>query len=401
MQSGILTCIIALASSYKKVYMSASTGSRPMFFGVYDATSQRHCRSQFEVLKAEYETLFNSPSLSFQEGHTGPAPATPLSPDARIAKEIIDRHLGSKDPETAPETLKWHDVLEFHRCLLSMLPLPDLKRAAWALRERYRETFGEIEYTHYLASKPPDLNEPTISRDDLLADLNQLLVLTYGSYEMGPENSLLLRRRVKATMITIGVVLAAFGFLLYFFSEHYGKGDYPMGATMLTVGFAGALGGFVSVLQRLRQLGGSGDALTDYHGIQSERFTTIVAAGLMGFLFAGVMYLLFAAKLVEGSLFPDLGPKADSQSSAIVQPVSTAAAPEGSVATKEVPPAAEVPKPAKPGVSVYNFLSERRPQESKDVALLIIWAFLAGFIERLVPDNLSRLLAKKAELQST
>jgi hypothetical protein len=47
---------------------------------------------------------------------------------------------------------------------------------------------------------------------------------------------------------------------------------------------------------------------------------------------------------------------------------------------------------------VYNFLSERLPRDSHDFALLFVWSFLAGFFERLVPDNLARLLAKKAEL---
>jgi len=40
--------------------------------------------------------------------------------------------------------------------------------------------------------------------------------------------------------------------------------------------------------------------------------------------------------------------------------------------------------------------AERRISSGADVALLLIWAFIAGFSERLVPDLLSRL-AKKAE----
>lgn len=61
-------------------------------------------------------------------------------------------------------------------------------------------------------------------------------------------------------------------------------------------------------------------------------------------------------------------------------------------------PAAEVRAPSESRRNVYNFLSERLPRDSHDFALLFVWSFLAGFFERLVPDNLARLLAKKAEL---
>lgn len=261
-------------------------------------TAKRHRRSQFEMLRAEYETLFNSPISALHADAGGAAVATVIDP-AAIAQQIIDKY------RQKPETLDWPTVHKFHCCVLHMLPDARLKRAGWALRERYRDMFGEREYGEYLDSKPPDLNgTASFSRESILADLYQLLEIFYGTYAMGPDNSRLLHHRTVQTMITIGIAVTAFGVLLALF--HANKAQ-ELGATILTVCYAGAMGGFVSALQRLRQLGGSGDSLTDYHEIQSVGYTTIIAAGMIGALFAGVLYLLFAAGLIQGSLFPNLG----------------------------------------------------------------------------------------------
>ncbi len=114
--------------------------------------------------------------------------------------------------------------------------------------------------------------------------------------------------------------------------------------TTLTASLCGRDERFLSALQRLRQLGATGDSLTDFYEIEIVGYSTIFAGGVIGASFAGVLYLLFRAGLLAGNLFPD-----------------------------------------------FN------KQDASTFPKLIVWAFLAGFIERLVPDTLNRLLAKNSD----
>ncbi|HET7288725.1 MAG TPA: hypothetical protein VFI71_14685, partial [Pyrinomonadaceae bacterium] len=52
-------------------------------------------------------------------------------------------------------------------------------------------------------------------------------------------------------------------------------------------------------------------------------------------------------------------------------------------------------------LQIKDFLKETGPKDGVSFALLMIWSFIAGFAERLVPDTLNRLVAKTEAIQGT
>jgi hypothetical protein len=110
---------------------------------------------------------------------------------------------------------------------------------------------------------------------------------------------------------------------------------------ILVVVLFGCLGAFLSTQRRLQQPSEDGDPLIAILGLYEfnniKRFPLIA-----GGLFATVLYFILVAGFLKGDLFPEL----------------PAGIPQGGVAW----------------------------------AKLVIWAFLSGFAERLVPDTLDRLV---------
>jgi len=50
-------------------------------------------------------------------------------------------------------------------------------------------------------------------------------------------------------------------------------------------------------------------------------------------------------------------------------------------------------------LQIKDFLRKTGPASGIAYALLIIWSFLAGFAERLVPDTLNRLVQKNIDVE--
>jgi len=50
-------------------------------------------------------------------------------------------------------------------------------------------------------------------------------------------------------------------------------------------------------------------------------------------------------------------------------------------------------------LQIKDFLRKTGPASGISYSLLIIWSFLAGFAERLVPDTLNRLVQKNLDIQ--
>ena len=165
----------------------------------------------------------------------------------------------------------------------------------------------------------------------------------------------------------------------------------------------------------------------------------ILLSPIYGAIFASLLFVLFAAGILNGSVFPTIVTPGWNSPTAAPSPVVTAQAPKGPSATPSVTqlatatpagsPTSNAKGAASPGSSIANqteaeksqsptpapvptpapsprtavlqirdFLQQTGPRSGIAYALLIIWSFLAGFAERLVPDTLNRLVQKNLDI---
>jgi hypothetical protein len=125
-------------------------------------------------------------------------------------------------------------------------------------------------------------------------------------------------------------------------------------ALLASAGIAGATGGLMSVIQRVQARVPESDATTDLWAL-SEAETAVFFAPVTGLIFAIVLSFLFAGGVLSGTVFPDI-----QHDHAWF-------------------------------FAIFN---------AKVFALWLLWAFLAGFSERLVPDGLDALAKQQSDLSS-
>ena len=346
--------------------------------------------------------------------------------------------------------LTWSDIYTFDLALVDWRPLENLVRKAYDARSKYRSFAGQKEYDEYLASKPPDLTailikpsamklepgpheevitsppmpepepepEPEIPGSAeivqriLAADIRYLLSKFYLYYAMLPmRESLREQLTDKAVKMTIWIlviivilVVISLGGLNYFLS---GGGGFDavfgltgvFGLTVGSVALAGIVGGCVSMLQRIQSAPTEGDALFNLAAL-TNGWRGVSLSPLYGAIFASLLFILFAAGILEGSVFPRI----ETVGSEKTQPAATAVpAPTATTDASPTPTATPTPnETARKGVlQIKDFLKETGPKDGVSFALLLIWSFIAGFAERLVPDTLNRLVAKTEAIQGT
>jgi hypothetical protein len=81
-----------------------------------------------------------------------------------------------------------------------------------------------------------------------------------------------------------------------------------------------------------------------------------------GVVAAWIIYLLFASGLIKGSLFPEFPQTAPDSH-----------------------------------LGVIGRFEACQPQQASELAKLLAWAFIAGFVERLIPDKLNQLAGQASE----
>jgi hypothetical protein len=165
------------------------------------------------------------------------------------------------------------------------------------------------------------------------------------------------------------VWLAGASLLFILFYEFSLRAIYSSGwreylpVSMLTVVVVvGAIGGLISVQQRFQSASSEGDPVYNLSVFAQGR-KDIFPSIISGAVFAVVLYLLIAAGLLSGQLFP-------------IMETSSSFQKEG-------------------GGHLVSFLREAIPKTGSDYAKLLVWSFIAGFAERFVPDTVSRFVERR------
>lgn len=173
-----------------------------------------------------------------------------------------------------------------------------------------------------------------------------------------------------ATLLIGGAVTAI---ILVFYKwgasgDSAGAKDPPL---MIILVLAGALGAFFSALIRLYNFADLPKALVD-PSLRQLRSGYLMIYSLVppviGAIAATVLYITFAAGLLQGALFPTF-------------------------ACKLVDGAGQL-QPIEHCNTFGDTISAFGPKGAADYAKALVWAFIAGFAERLVPDALQSFAAK-------
>jgi len=358
----------------------------------------------------------------------------------------------SIDEKRKRSELTWSDIYAFDLALVDVRPPENLIRKAYDARSKYRSIAGQKEYDEYLASKPPDLaaillrrdalkpeeqitsppvappvilsppaEEPTESDTEnvqrlLRADIRYLLNKVYLYYAMLPLRECL-RDQLTSQAVRVTVLcFIAFGILLAL-SFGVGRGflknwqetinNASLGLTIGAVVFFGILGGCVSMLQRIQSVPTDGDALFNVAAI-TNGWRGLSLSPLYGGIFATLLFIMFAAGILQGSVFPKIKTAAGSEILVNVKDTANTTAAPVTAANSQVSPTPTPNPTATPtetqitGVlQLRDFLTKTGPQDGVSFAQLIIWSFIAGFAERLVPDTLNRFVTKSEAIQGT
>ncbi len=257
-----------------------------------------------------------------------------------------------KKAEVCSRSLTIGDAILFERMLIRLLPEAYLRRKASGLRERFRRLIEPEEYQFYLESGPPDPLQGDLAQlrtdvDEVLNRINYIYVISPFKEEMRTRIS----SRISGLLL---LFLSSVGIFIFYRTSDPSTRLIP---ALVPVVIAGAIGGFVSVQQRIQTAPTGGDAIRGVLSLYDGWFSVYLSP-LTGSISATILYFLFVGEFLKGSMFPEIND----------------------------------PAVAGRAIDFQAFFSTIGPKNGVEYAKLIVWAFVAGFAERLVPDTLNRLV---------
>lgn len=405
----------------------------------------------FNHLVGEFESLAlqnSRPALASPPAAELIVPPCPASATVQRLIAEIGKKVEALKLKRDQETIDWNDLYLLEMLLAEVRPVGELRSKVLSLRRDFRSVAGQVEYDEYLASKPKNLLDPPDPRNPpekdadyeglLRDDLKDVLGRLFKRYAILPVREARLKR------LTIYASLFCGFFLLILVVAILSMGDWKSlpSIPLFVVLVCGAMGGFVSALQRIQSSPSEGDSVYNlallYHGSYA-----VFVAPLTGAIFGILLYMMFAGETFKGPFFPEIvNPPANAKtavtgkgqtdftaktkakakaglstgtflaaSSDLTSDLATVSdLTTGDDLTTEKDVTATKNPPTKTGAdtesigktppgshALYAFLYRSGPKGGADYALLIIWSFIAGFAERFVPDSLNRLISDKSK----
>lgn len=276
-----------------------------------------------------------------------------------LIKTFIDKEVAD---------LTWGDLYLIEISVLSAFSPDDLRREANLIRNKYRDVAGLKAYEEYLKTGSPKLFDEDVPENLLRADLKSLLGQIYWLY----ASSRGLRRKhtlyiMLAAFIPTILLMIVFGSMIGSISFNYAFWDIPI---FILVIIAGAMGGFISMQKRLQQAPTVGDPLITFSNLTDGKFSYFIGP-ITGSFLALVLYIIFAAGMIKGSVFPEIITVSQKEASDFYEKT----------------------------LSFKNFTKGTGVNSGENYAKLLVWSFLAGFAERFVPDTLNWFVEKKGPTQ--
>ena len=249
------------------------------------------------------------------------------------------------------ERLTWGDLYALERILASAWTAEQINSGIGALKFRLKQVAGDSTFEAYEKSRPQAADSLEARRAELLG----LLQLLHWYYFLLP-----IRNRLRINKVNFSIWMLVFWSIMQaawiFFCWRIKFP--PMAMVFGWVFYLGIVGGYISALRRLQNLDMAGDPLIAIYNIEASA-SALWLSPLLGAAFAMILSLLFIGGLVSGSVFPRF------------QEV-----------TWKI-------------VTLRDWLCAVQPNGYKDYAVLLVWSFIAGFAERLVPDSLDKLIAEQ------
>lgn len=367
-----------------------------------------HPRAATEgVLPAEGRTYFAQVAGEYELLMHGATPSAPEVELRKIADAIVAKPPGEHTCA---------DLFELEMCVVKLQPEAELRRRAWAIRAKYRDIAGDKEFEAYQASSPPD--PKTAGVDELRADIARMLGEFHWVYAFRPVRERLRGRLAKLVFFLTLLLICVAGIVAYYYTPKGSTNpdkngpDIPVLPIVIAVGM---MGGYISLQRRIQAVPSTGDPIVNITELSNNQFSVYLAP-ISGAVFASLLYLIFIGGLLKGPLFPtastvagtceSLSDKGSNNQTHVEQPANTAPneAPGGatdiqSQSTDQKTSKKEINSKAgcNPTLNFAAFVTHTGPASGVDFAILLVWAFIAGFAERFVPDTIDRLVAQASQ----